>query len=275
MSDFNRRKLMKTLGASSLAITGTSGIAAAETSASPGDTEELSKYEAYRYLLKSLEYEPVKEMRSYLRQEKRAWIDADGLSGTKIILEDKPTHVVLNMPVATTRGQEGTLVIRVFEKTAIATVDIDGSVLKSNPDVVGSDVSSTSSTGGDYGVVTAQEWRERSDSNDGEVSIQIDCDTTYGPVDVGGPLCDLISGLALLVGTAASVVPEPGSTAIGVVILTGGTAGSCQVGDAIDDLYGNCNVTKVKICAEWNCSLDPISGVWCDPEVTIWSPDCS
>lgn len=273
MSDFNRRTLMKTLGAGSLAVSGISGTSAASgATASPGESEELSTWEAYQYLLKSLEYEPVEEMRTYLRQEKRAWIDTDGLSGKKIIPEEQPTHALLTVPLATTQGEEGLLFIRVFEKTAVATVDIDGSVFKSNPDIVGSDVSIASSTEDDYGVVTGREWREQVDSNGGEVSIQIDCDTTFGPVEVGGPLCGLIQGTALLAGAVATVVPEPYSTAAGYVTLTSGAVGgTCKIGQEIDKYY-DCNITKVKICVEWNCS---VRRGWCEPVPTIWSPDCN
>lgn len=214
-------------------------------------------------------------MRAFLGNEKRARMNTDRLTGKKIILKDRPTHVLLSVPVTTTGGDDGILLVRVFDETATATADIDGTVYKSNPDTIDSEVSIKSSTDESYGVVTAEEWRTRSSPDDREVSVEIDCDTSFGPVDTGGPLCDLISGVAVLAGTAATVIPEPGSTALGVVVLSGAVGGSCQVGDAIDDLYNDCNVTEVKICVEWNCSLDPISGVWCEPEVTIWSPDCS
>lgn len=266
---------MKKLGAGSLAISGISATAAGRESASVGNTEELSKREAYRSLIESMDYDPLKEMRAYLGIEKNVRINTNGLSGKKIILEDQPTHVLLSLPIATTGGDEGTLLIRVFDETATATVDIDGTVYKSNPDTIDSEVSITSSTGESYGVVTAEQWREHSRSDNDGITIQKNCDTSFGPVDTGGPLCKLVSGTALLAGTAATVIPEPGSTALGVVVLTGATGGSCTIGEAIDDLYETCNVSKVKMCVEYNCNLDPISGVWCDPEITIWSPDCN
>lgn len=274
MSDFNRRTLMKTLGAGSLTVSGISGtVAASGATVSPGESEELSTWEAYQYLLKSLEYEPVEEMRTYLRQEKRAWIDTDGLSGKKIILEDRPTHALLTVPLATTQGEEGTLFIRVFEKMAVATVYIDGSVYKANPAIVDSEVSIAGSTEDDYGVITAEAWREHAGSNDRDVSIQADCDIQYNSIDLGGGVCKILGGVAAFAGVVAYITTGPAGPVLGTVIISSGTgSGACLIGDGIDDLYEECNVSEVSICIKWNCNF---IGGSCDPSVEIWAPDCS
>lgn len=273
MSDTNRRDLMKKLGAGSTAVGGLSGsVTALSEAVSPGNIENLTTREAYGYLIKSMDYGPVNEMRSYLTEAKQARIDTSGISGKRITPESSPTHVLLMAPLRTPRGGGGQLVVRVFDSTATATADIGGTVYKSNPDTVGSDA--RIATTRDQGVVTAQEWIQRDDSNDDQVAAQGDCDTTYGPVDAGGPLCSLVSGIALLAGAAAYVAPAPGGRIAGTFIVSSVVGGSCTIGEAIDDMLEGCNVTVVAICVNWNCHVDPISGVWCDTEVWFYSPDC-
>lgn len=257
----NRRNLLKRIGIAGGSVSALSGVSAGESDSDGGfDKEKLTKGKAIQHYRKALSTEPVKEMKSFL-DEKDAKVEFKSITGSRVTQPSGREFVAIQAGLSGL-GEYAQLTVHAFEKTATATAIIGGDAYKSNPDIVRSGKYSTQEDSPD--VMPVKEWYEQTETKDQGVSIQSrDCEYG-GTFDVGGPACDFISGISVLAGSVFAVIPEPGSTIIGTALISGVLAGSCTASEAIDDILGGCNFTKIGICVQSSCRPDPIYGYWCE-----------
>lgn len=270
--EINRRNLLKTVGASGLTISTLSGLATADTDlAEDIQTEELGNDEVHQAVAKARKTEPVRELERFLRK-KGVKIQSHDFSGVRIVPNKAPEHVVLETSLENTRDEDDLagLSIRVFDGTATASAVVGGTGYKANPETISSELNTNTTN---QNVATVGEWVQETIDQQDEKTLGANCDT-QGTFDVGGPACTFISGLALGAGTIMAFLPEPGSTIAGTTLLSGVLGSGCQISESLDNSIADaCNYTKITVCVNYNCRLDPINGTWCDPAVKVW-PDC-
>lgn len=265
--DIDRRALLKGLGISGGAATGFSGIVSALNESDVAiSSVRLSKSEAKKQFGKAMSTAPGRAVNKFVSQRKGTGVERSGISGIKILPEDKPEFVVLTVPLS---GDGDSVVLKVFDQTATGTVSIDGELYKSNPKTTSGGVTSDETNAA---VVPAEDWAEYSQTAD-QVTTQGSNCTYSGSFDTGGPACDFLGGIALLAGAVMVVVPEPGSSIAGVFLISSVLGGSCLIADSIDDALGGCNFTRIGVCVKVRCFTDPLVGYWCDYAAEVYPVD--
>ena len=267
----NRRSLLKKIGASGISISYLSGNTTAESSLNV-ETQELDAKEVNDAFGQAEQTKPVTEMRDFLIENANINIKSSDFSGVRVVPQQAPKHVVLQATITSGQANDkpADVALRVFENTATASVLIGDSGYKATPETIKQGVSTDTNN---ESVVSINEWMSHYTDHDGPRSLSEDCDS-QGTFDVGGPACDFLAGVALLSGTIMAYLPEPGSTIVGTTLVSGVTGGNCQIADSLDEILDDsCNYSKITVCVNYNCRLDPLTGTWCEPAIKVW-PDC-
>jgi len=267
----NRRSLLKTVGVSGIALSSLPSITAAESSFNV-ETQKLDAKEVNDVFDQAEQTRPVTEMRDFLIENANVTIKSSDFSGVRVVPRQAPKHVVLQATI--TRGQANDesvdVALRVFENTATASVLVGDSGYKANPETIKQGVSTDTNN---ESVVSIDSWVSHFAEHDDLELLSENCDS-QGTFDVGGPACDFLAGVALLSGTIMAFLPEPGSTIAGTTLVSGVTGGNCQIADSLDQILDDsCNYSKITVCVNYNCRLDPLTGTWCEPAIKVW-PDC-
>jgi len=259
--EFNRRRLLKKSGAGIGTSVGLSGMASADGTTEEPDAEELSYSETWRRFRSSLSTDSVRAALRFVRRERIGRVDYTELEGYEISLPERDgSHTLLEVPLFNRTGSVGQMSIRFFDEVASVNLDTDDTVYKSNPEIIREF---------DRNVLTASQWRRESDTVETQIRRGVDSCSTQ---DIGD-LCLYLGAATGLAGATLVIIPEGGSTAVGIGILAkilGSSATGCAISEVLDrHAVDGCNYNSADVCVDWNCRLDPISGYWCDPEVRI------
>lgn len=252
---------MKKIGASCIAIGAFSNnVSSQDNSGSitvPDiETVQLSRWSVLRSYAQARSRRPVAEMLEFLSNKRGLNLEYRNISGFQVDGAEIQKHNVLRLPIHGDQntGQEqklGRVEIREYDRSATAEVLLGDDVYWSSPNISSSLEGNSQNVAQNTDVVQALDWESRQDSN--EIGLARTCmtDPTF---DAGGPACTFVSGLTAVAGGVLMLIPEPGSTAIGVVAISSVLAGSCTIMKAIDEVV-DCNVTEIGFCItypKWN-----------------------
>ncbi|WP_133412343.1 hypothetical protein [Natrarchaeobaculum sulfurireducens] len=291
MTDQKRRRVLKAIGASS--IFAASSIGATTASETEYDIEkiELSSSEEKKYSREAFSNKAVEEMVEFLREEKSEEILKDDLDGYRVQItgdeEINPSEYVLLTTTINDSGDE-VFTIQVIEGDVYVTAIVDGSGYKSNLETIDSDndLSAQEKNPEGYNVVDSLEWNEyqekKTDNNQIIMQSGMDCvrsftfNTRVGTDDIPQWLCTAVAGAG---GLVLTLLPEPGSTAggVGVITLTATSTG-CVVTHEFDDdsdidLSDGVDIT---ICLEayMDCDINSYPPkVDCSPDLSAYVSD--
>lgn len=278
-----RRNILKSVAAPSVlvgSVTNPVAGSSPEPSVSQEDVsykvEELDHKDTRRYLGQAQSEEPVREMGQYLRQEKNINVNFGKVSGVRVNPNGGKEHVVLQIPLNNSKYNNAKLHLRVFEDTATASALVGSTEYKSNPESVSIS---------DSGVLTTTEWgkylskQNKSGKSAAGVRPQIStsevsCDSSTTVSADSGLACRFVQSVAAIGSGVLLIFPEPSSSAKGAVGFSVILGGGCELHDIVTDHLAGCSdFDELTLCAEYNCRIDPISGVWCEPEIRAFPAD--
>ncbi|WP_254764099.1 hypothetical protein [Natrinema marinum] len=276
-NDFDRRSVLKTVGAAGIAGVGLTGVVSAEQTDLVEETEELEGADAISAYRSALSTESGKAIREFL-VGKSASLDSSRLEGHVVDpAGDAPRHKVLDVPLESANREDGLLSIRLFDDNASATVLLGESSYRTNPGI---------RKELEEDVVPVERWVTYKQENLGDetqrVSTQIsvglnEC-VTADPHDD----CYILGGIAFLGAVTLVIVPEPSSTAAGAAYsgavaaeaLLGTSGGACAFTKIIDEhIATGCNYSEIEMCLDWSSSVG-WDGVSWELEVTATPVDC-
>lgn len=275
--DYDRRSVLKTVGAAGIAGVGLTGVVSAEQTALVEETVELEGKDAISAYRSALSTDSGKAIREFL-DDKSASLDSSRLEG--YIVEpagDAPRHKVLDVPIESVNREDGLLSVRLFDDNASATVLLGESSYRSNPGI---------RKELEEDVVPVERWvtykqenlEEETQRVSTQISVGLDECVTADPHDD----CYILGGIAFLGAVTLVVVPEPSSTAAGAAYsgavaaeaLLGTSGGACAFTKVIDEhIATGCNYSEIELCLDWSSSVG-WDGVSWDLEITATPVDC-
>lgn len=195
------------------------------------------------------------------------------LTGTRVSAAGVPEHVRLTAPLRSSRGNTRDFVeFRLLKNDAVtAEAFVGGRAYKTHPALVhpNRDLDGRTADIDDRrAIVTALEWHQQVHSSGSGVRTAdaTNCDSSW-TFENNSAACQLLSGLTAIAGAVLTIVPEPGTTAVGTVSIAGVLSGTCTVIDAVDQLVDDCNVNEITICAYQPCW-------YCTPQYYAYPSDC-
>lgn len=279
------------IGASSLTVGGLATNVSAGGSSPDDDpvveTEQLRYYKSLRLLSDARRSKPVNELVEFLNEQKQASVDYFDVEGHRVSYRNGPKHIVLNTPLNHRNDNDAKMSVLLSDEDAVlagASASIEGQVFKSNPDIIRSDIQSGDSVeaaaagdDSDYDVVDAVEW-EKHNYSAGEAGIMsAECENK-ATFDIGEPaprwVCEALAAAGTAIGSIGAVlvlVPEPGSTAVGLVTIGAVSAvagSSCVFADIIEDNVDGYDPRKLTYCMKYDCS-----GWVCKPKFIFYLGD--
>ena len=263
MPDKNRRKILRSIGITTIAASGLTGVGTAAGAGNDGqdnglfEIEEISHSERSQYIGEAWSSEEVKEIRKFLRKEKDVRytpsdFDGYGVYRTNSGKSGEYDFILLKTPVENHHD----LTVRIGDGGVDATATVGDNVYWSHPLTIenGDDFESRKKEPEGYRITTAQilqdELVERG------MELPSNCSGTSATITLGTDsipnwLCELVFVVG---GITLTVLPEPTTTAAGVGTLTITAAGGgCVVTHTIEDETAVDPNVDVVICQEMQC----------------------
>ncbi|MDQ2050380.1 hypothetical protein RBH26_07760 [Natronolimnohabitans sp. A-GB9] len=280
----DRRSILKTVG-TGIGATAFAGMA----TAAPTDGDHLEKLEISTEKLKTGETRrlysqarssPAGEaMEAFLVDEQESvngrgnsLINTKEMTGMRITGSEIPEHVRLKAPLRSSRGElQDYIELRVLQNDAVtAEALVNDRAYKTNPSLLSDNQdigTSSGSSDSNQEVMTAIEWYQEMQSSGPSIANATSCGSSW-TFENNSAACQLLSGLTVIAGAVLTIIPEPGTTAIGTVSIAGVLSGSCTVIDAVDQMVDDCNVNEITICAYQPCW-------YCTPNYYAYPSDCT
>lgn len=259
----NRRSILKSIGAgigaTSLAGLGTASSGSSSTGQPLGvQTESLSTDVTNAYFGQAQQMSTVQEMKAFLKQQGLK-IDRSRLSGTRVTADVVSEHVSLKVPFKSSQDTEdGHLDLRVFNETVVsAQALIEETVYVADQYTLESAKSNVMS------MLEHEQMKQAMPS----AQFERNCSASY-TFNGDGYGCKIIQGLAAIGAGVLTVIPEPGSTALGVVALGTILGGGCALFEGVNKFFSDCDVGELKLCVVQPCTF-------CTPSLYIYPSDCA